>query len=137
MKPILIFRHTESEGPGYFGEYLDLRGLSYKVICVDQGEVVPTSIEHASALVFMGGPMSVNDPLPWIEPELNLIRQAVEKEMPVLGHCLGGQLISKALGGSIGANPVKEFGWLEVTQQDNAATRAWLGELPQNFTAFH
>jgi GMP synthase-like glutamine amidotransferase len=85
----------------------------------------------------MGGPMSVNDPLPWIEPELELIRKAVACNMPVLGHCLGGQLISKALGGVISANPVKEFGWLDVTQQNNAAAHSWLGALPQRFPAFH
>ena len=137
MKPILIFRHTESEGPGYFGEYLDRHNLEYKVICVDQGDEVPDNIDDAAALVFMGGPMSVNDSIEWIEPELNLIRQAVDKNMPVLGHCLGGQLISKALGGTITANPVKEFGWLEITKQNNTAAQEWLGELPASFPAFH
>ena len=62
----------------------------------------------------MGGPMSVNDPLPWIEQELSLIRKAQDKGLPVLGHCLGGQLISRALGGTISANPVKEIGWYPV-----------------------
>ncbi len=81
--------------------------------------------------------MSVNDDINWIEPELNLIRQAVKQDMPVLGHCLGGQLISKALGGSIGANPVKELGWLAVEKQHNSAAQDWLAELPDQFTAFH
>ena len=81
--------------------------------------------------------MSVNDTLPWIEPELALIRQAVASNMPVLGHCLGGQLISKALGGTISANPVKEFGWFDVTQHNSATTQSWLSTLPQQFTVFH
>ena len=137
MKPILIFRHTASEGPGYFGDYLNKRNISYQVICVDTGEPVPTRCDKASALVFMGGPMSVNDDLPWIAPELALIRQAINHNMPVLGHCLGGQLISKALGGTISANPVKEFGWLDVKQQHNRAANEWLGALPPRFSAFH
>ena len=59
-----------------------------------------TSASAYSGLVFMGGPMSVNDDLPWIPKVEALIRDAVAKDVPLLGHCLGGQLISKALGGS-------------------------------------
>ena len=137
MKPITIFRHVTSEGPGYFGDFLQQRQIPYRVICVDAGEPIPTTLDETSALVFMGGFMSVNDPLPWIEAELALIRQAVAQEMPVLGHCLGGQLISKALGGTVSANPVKEFGWLDVIQEENAAAHSWLSDLPPRFPAFH
>jgi len=77
----------------------------------------------------MGGAMSVNDDLPWIPQVLELIRDAVRKDVPVLGHCLGGQLMSKALGGSVRANPYKEIGWGEVRVCDNGVARAWLGEL--------
>ena len=59
--------------------------------------------------------MSVNDDLPWIGPVLALIRDAVARDIPLLGHCLGGQLISKALGGAVRQNPVKEIGWGEVS----------------------
>jgi len=80
--------------------------------------------------------MSVNDDLPWIPPLLELIREAVRKDVPVLGHCLGGQLISKAFGGSVGPNPVKEIGWGEVRIADNAVAREWFGDA-QPFTSFH
>jgi GMP synthase-like glutamine amidotransferase len=60
----------------------------------------------------------------------------VRKDVPELGHCLGGQLMSKALGGRVGPNPVKEIGWGEVRVCDNAVARQWLGEVPA-FTAFH
>jgi GMP synthase-like glutamine amidotransferase len=85
----------------------------------------------------MGGPMSVNDDLPWIEQELNLIRKAVECDLPVLGHCLGGQLISKALKGSISANPVKEIGWLPVQKIAHGLTNEWLDGIPDETTMFH
>lgn len=137
MKPIYIFRHLEHEGPGYFADFLEQRHIPYTVIRIDQGDAVPESIEHASALVFMGGNMSVNDPLPWIDQELALIRQAAAVNMPVLGHCLGSQLISKALGGSITANPVKEIGWLDVEQMDNAVARTWCERLPKRLLMFH
>ncbi len=58
--------------------------------------------------------MSVNDSLPWIEPTLELIRAAHARSVPVLGHCLGGQLVAKALGASVSAAPLKEIGWFPV-----------------------
>ena len=80
--------------------------------------------------------MSVNDDLPWIAQVLELIREAVRKDVPVLGHCLGGQLVSKAFGGTVRPNPYKEIGWGEVRVSDNGVARAWLGEL-QSFETFH
>lgn len=136
-KEILIFRHAPHEGPGYLAEYLDRHHLPHRLIRVDQGEPVPTSLDGISGLVLMGGPMSVNDPLPWIPPVLQLIRTAVTADIPVLGHCLGGQLISKALGGVITRNPVKEIGWLPVTCVHNPVAADWLDDLPAQFEVFH
>lgn len=137
MKPILIFRHIACEGPGYLGEYLTSRDIQFHTICLDQGEEVPEDPGASSGLVFMGGPMSVNDPLPSIEKELRLIRTAHQENIPVLGHCLGGQLISKALGGEITSNPVPEMGWYPVTGYDNALSIEWLKALPERFEVFH
>ncbi len=80
--------------------------------------------------------MSVNDALPWIAPVLELIRDAVRKDVPVIGHCLGGQLMSRAFGGAVVAAPLKEIGWGEVRVSDNGVARKWLGEL-QAFESFH
>lgn len=137
MKPIMIFRHFAGEGPGYLAEVLDRHGLRYSLTAIDAGDAVPSDPTAFSGLVFMGGPMSVNDPLPWIARELDLIRKAQDLQIPMLGHCLGGQLISKALGGTIDRNPVKELGWLPVTRNPNAANNEWLGSLPHRFEVFH
>jgi GMP synthase-like glutamine amidotransferase len=137
MKPIYIFRHQEYEGPGYFQQVLHKHRIPYDTFYIDQGDTVPEQLESCSALVFMGGPMSVNDNLPWIEKELQLIRDAIEADMPVLGHCLGGQLISKALGAEVFPNEAKEIGWLPVEKLDNPASRDWLEPLPPRFDAFH
>ena len=137
MKPIAIFRHLECEGPGYFADFLAKHKIGHSLIRIDQSDNVPDSIDNFSALVFMGGPMSVNDPLPWIEKELSLIQQAAQAKMPVLGHCLGGQLICKALGGRVGANHEKEIGWHEVQRIENNIANNWLSELPKHFQAFH
>jgi GMP synthase-like glutamine amidotransferase len=136
MKPVAIFRHLNTEGPGYFATFLDCHSIPWQLICIDRGDAVPHGLAAFSGLAFMGGPMSVNDPLPWIEQECALIRAAVAAELPVLGHCLGGQLIAKALGGVVTKNPVKEIGWGEVRVLENQAARAWFGDSP-GFLSFH
>ena len=136
MKPVAIFRHLPIEGPGYFATFLDNNHIPWRLIKIDAGETLPTTIHDFSGLVFMGGPMSVNDDLPWIEQELSLIRQAVAADVPVLGHCLGGQLMAKALGGTVSISPAREMGWGEVTVPDNPVAREWFGDLT-TFNSFH
>ena len=80
--------------------------------------------------------MSVNDPLPWIPPVLDFIRGAMDADVPVIGHCLGGQLMSKALGGVVSGNPVKEIGWGTVRVAPTAAARDWFGDVTE-FLSFH
>ena len=137
MKPLYIFRHIECEGPGYLGEVLTRFAVPSRLIAIDRHDPVPAGIDDCSGLVFMGGPMSVNDPLPWIDQELELIRRAHAQGLPVLGHCLGGQLISKALGGTVSANPVREIGWHPVRKLSNQSAQSWLGELPSRMELFH
>lgn len=136
MKPIAIFRHSSSEGPGYFATYLERKSLPWKLIALDSGEPVPKKVRDHSGLAFMGGPMSANDPLPWVAPILEFIREAARNDVPVIGHCLGGQLMSKAFGGSVGRNPVKEIGWGEVRVADNALAVDWFGGV-EPFLSFH
>ena len=137
MKSILIFHHIACEGPGYLGDYLTSRDVPFNTIRVDKGEDVPEDPTAYSGLVFMGGPMSVNEPVPWIEKELKLICKAYQKNIPILGHCLGGQLISKALGGEITSNHVTEMGWYPVRVVENSCSNDWLKGLPEQFEVFH
>jgi GMP synthase-like glutamine amidotransferase len=137
MKPVAIFRHSRTEGPGYFATYLDARGIPWRLLKVDEGEAVPADASAFGGLVFMGGPMSVNDDLPWIPKVLDLIRDGVASDVPVLGHCLGGQLMSKALGGKVGRNPVKEIGWGQVEIADHPVARARFGADLKSFESFH
>lgn len=97
---------------------------------LDEGTPVPRDARGYSGFAVMGGPMSANDELPWIAPLLELMRGAVRQEVPVIGHCLGAQLMSRAFGGVVRVNPVREIGWGEVRVADNAVAREWLGELP-------
>ena len=137
MQPVAIFRHSPTEGPGYFAIFLEQQGIPWTLIALDEGAEVPVSVAGFSGLCFMGGPMSVNDPLPWIEPVCALIRDAVAKDVPVIGHCLGGQLMSKALGGQVTRNPVKEIGWSGAHGESDMIARQWLGDFAgKNGTVF-
>jgi len=136
MKPVAIFRYFLPEGPGYFATFLDSHSIPWQLVKIDAGETLPPHANHFSGLVFMGGPMSANDDLPWIAPTLALIRQAVVNDIPVLGHCLGAQLMSKALGGRVSRSLVKEIGWGEVSVARNPTAHKWFEELSK-FEAFH
>lgn len=136
MKPVAIFRHFPTEGPGYFATFLEARSIPWRLVRIDEGEAVPGDVQDFSGLVFMGGPMSVNDELPWIPPVLELIRRARQAEVPLLGHCLGGQLLANALGGRVTRNRVKEIGWGEVIVPANPVAQEWFDGLDR-FPCFH
>lgn len=136
MKPVIIFRHAATEGPGFLATFLEERNIPWQLVKIDAGDPVPDTIENYSGIALMGGPMSVNDDLPWILPLLSRIREAVQKDIPLLGHCLGGQLISKALGSEVSQNPVKEIGWGDVAASDNNEARYWFGDQAR-FQVFH
>jgi len=136
MKPIAIFRHATIEGPGYFATFLDEHAVPWQLFEIDAGDTVPNDAGEFSGLAFMGGPMSVNDELPWLPQTLALIRQAAQSGIPLLGHCLGGQLMAKALGGSVARNPIKEIGWGEVSTTDNQDAMTWFGGA-RKFEVFH
>lgn len=136
MKPVIIFRHAATEGPGYLGTFLDEQHIPWQLVKIDEDDPLPSSILGYSGVVLMGGPMSVNDDLPWIPPLLALIREAYAKDIPLLGHCLGGQLISKALGAVVTKNPIKEIGWGLVNVSKSSEAEHWFGEL-ETFNSFH
>lgn len=136
MKPIIIFRFIAHEGPGYLGDFLDAQQIAWQMIKVDENQPLPSSILAYSGVVLMGGPMSVNDDLPWIAPLLNLIREADKNAIPLLGHCLGGQLISKALGATVTKNTVKEIGCADVNVSANSIAKQWFADI-EAFNSFH
>ncbi len=80
--------------------------------------------------------MSANDELPWTPGVLALMRDAVERKVPVIGHCLGGQLLARALGGTVSVNPVKEIGWHRVDVEGSTLAREWFGPDVASFTTF-
>jgi GMP synthase-like glutamine amidotransferase len=135
VKPVAIFRYARTEGAGHFATFLAEHGLLFQLVRLDEGEPVPESCADFSGLGFMGGPMSANDELPWTQPVLELMRCAVSEGVPVIGHCLGGQMLSRALGGVVTRNPVKEIGWVPVWTETSALAREWFGDV-ERFDTF-
>ncbi|MGH8802474.1 MAG: type 1 glutamine amidotransferase, partial [Casimicrobiaceae bacterium] len=107
----------------------------WRQIAVDQGEAVPADPRAFAGIAMMGGPMSATDPLPWIAPLSQLLREAVGRGIPVLGHCLGGQLLAQAFGARVARTEVPEIGWIDVDAPDRAASSAWFGGR-ERFTIF-
>ncbi len=129
MKPIAVFQHTPHAGPGAVTSTLEQLGQEVELIRIFDGEAVPRTPDAFAGLVFMGGAMSVHDPLPWISQETELIRKADAADVPIAGHCLGGQIVAKALGGSVHANHVQELGWGEIQAASGVVSQQWWGDL--------
>ena len=91
-KSVAIFLHMEGDQPGYIADYLEQNNIPFKLVRLFKGDI-PPSLDDVLGLVFMGGTMSVNDNLIWLKKEIDIIRQALKRDIPIMGHCLGGQLI--------------------------------------------
>ena len=135
---VLVIQHVPAETPGLIGEILEARGASLVVARPFAGDPIPSAAAPHDALVLMGGPMGVYEVArhPHLEEEIRLVHRAVEENLPVLGVCLGSQLLATALGSRV--RPArKELGWLPVTlTAGGQADPLWAG-LPATFTAFH
>jgi GMP synthase (glutamine-hydrolysing) len=123
MKPVLALRHVPPEPMGALESILEQAGLEYRYVDLFQGVPCCLPLEQASALVVLGGPMNVDevDRYPFLAPEVEWIREALRREMPVLGLCLGSQLMAKALGARVYPNRAKEIGWYPIELQPAAA----------------
>jgi GMP synthase (glutamine-hydrolysing) len=128
LKPVLIVEHMVHDGPGNFDAWLARRSLPSAVVRTHAGDPVPAAAAAFSGLCVLGGAMSANDDhLPHVRAELALIRDAVATGVPVLGHCLGGQMLARALGATVSRAPVPELGWHPVTVAGSDDARRWFG----------
>jgi len=130
-----VLQHVSFEGLGSIAEWLSARKsiVSYTRFFETPGLPAPDSIDM---VIIMGGPMSVNDEdeYPWLVREKRFIRDAANLGIPMLGICLGAQLIASALGARVYKNPVKEIGWFPIRAVPAAAGNL---QLPRECVAFH
>lgn len=130
-RSLLVLRHEPFEHLGYFEDVLRDRKISF--IYSDLGEIPDLGAHHG--LIVMGGPQSANDQE--MALELHFIQHALDAKTPVLGICLGAQLIAKALGADVYRNPEREIGWAPVHLTDAAATDPVVGRLSSPTMFFH
>jgi len=136
MKPVRLFRHVNCTIPGYLCGFLEERGIPFEIACVGEGTTVPDSLHDVSGLVFMGGPGDVNSPVAWMREERSMIQKAAAHGTPVMGVCLGAQMISKALGGKVSSDYKLEVGWHHVEMVTGAEEFPWFENLPSRFEVF-
>ncbi|MGQ7957385.1 type 1 glutamine amidotransferase [Pseudomonas sp. SP16.1] len=136
MSDVLILTHIHYCPPAHLARVLQARGCAFEVLRVDLGELQGYDLQRPKAVAVMGGPMSVNDPLPWIADEVAALQRFIARDIPIIGHCLGGQLLAKALGAGISRMPYTEAGWQAMQRRGAAAGSPWLAHLPEHFSIF-
>ena len=134
MTDILILTHVDYCPPGHLASVLQAQQLDFTVLRADLGELARVDLDRPRAVAVMGGPMSVNDDLPWIRAEIDALRHFIQRDIPLIGHCLGGQLIAKALGAAVHRMPYTEVGWQPLVRRDNG--NPWLAHLPREFPVY-
>jgi GMP synthase (glutamine-hydrolysing) len=128
VKPVAVFQFYKNDGASYFGDHLRSRGVPMQVFELFRGQEAPASLQSFSGLSLLGGPMSVNDDWDALRHSEKLVNEALRDDIPVFGHCLGGQLISRALGGRVTTAEQAEIGWSSIRAQDRPLARYWFGQ---------
>ena len=136
MSEVLIIQHQAMEGPGTIEEEIVKAGHKVRKVRIDQGHPVPSEAGSLAGIVVMGGTMSVADQgkLKHLKEEIGLLKQFVQAEKPVMGICLGAQLLAAAVGAEVAAGE-KEIGWFSVRKLPDAFKDPVLRRLPENFPA--
>jgi GMP synthase-like glutamine amidotransferase len=134
MSEFLVIQNTRIEGIGTLGELLKADGFGIKTILA-KNEKIPEAKQDA--IIILGAPESANDELPYLKEEIELIRNSVKKEIPVLGICLGSQLIAKAFGARVYKGPKKEIGFYEDVEFDNMTRSSLFNGIKDPSLVFH
>jgi len=136
-RALLVLQHAACETPGLIADALD--DYTLRTIRSYDGEPVPKELGDATGLILMGGPQSVYEQkqFPYLLDELHLIEHTLRAGKPILGVCLGSQLLAAALGAPVTKGKQKEIGWHEVTLEFEARRDALFNRLPFSFMALH
>src|SRR4030043_2456754 len=112
---VLILKNIAAEGPGTIEDFLEKEDIPFSIVELGSGEITPP-LEQYNTLIVMGGPVSVYemDRYPQIMIATRIIREAINRDMKVLGICLGSQMIAYCLGAEVYPGPEKEIGWLHI-----------------------
>jgi GMP synthase (glutamine-hydrolysing) len=139
MPNVIVLQHAGCEGLGTIADALASAKIEFRTVHGDLGEAIPNNLDDAAGLIVMGGPMGVYEDhlYPFLAAERRLIEAAMRAEKPVLGVCLGSQLLASALGATVYKGPSKEIGWYPVYLESAATTDALFEDAPSQFQGFH
>lgn len=122
MRPVALLQHDATQRPGYLLECLDGLGVPCVTLCPDEHDPVPRQATDFSGIVLLGSEHSVHDPLPWIQAEQALVRDALAHDVPLLGHCFGAQLMALTLGAPVRRHAWPDIGWRRLKATPHAQT---------------
>ena len=139
MTTVCAIQNVPVEGLGLIASVLKASGITVKLVRPFKGDRVPPRLGRHSGLIVMGGPMSVHDQhqYPFLRDEMRLLEDALKQAKPVLGVCLGSQLLALALGAPVRKGERKEIGWHRMALTKAATEDELWGGLGPEFTAFH
>jgi GMP synthase-like glutamine amidotransferase len=127
MKPVLVLQHLSADGPAYLATWLHRQGVPFEVRNAEAGQPYPDDLAAYSAMALLGGEWSANDARDSLRQAEALILQGVRRGLPVVGHCLGAQLMARALGARVLEAPAPEIGWHSIEVLPGRAAAHWLG----------
>jgi GMP synthase (glutamine-hydrolysing) len=139
VKSIQVLQHTACETLGTIEDVLRKNRVDFRYVRTQEGERVPHEMGEAAGLIVMGGPMGVYDSaeFPFLRDEMRLLESALKAEKPILGVCLGSQLLAAALGAEVKKGERKELGWHAISLAEEAHRDSVFSEATSNFTPFH
>lgn len=130
--------HVSFEGLGRIADWADRRGWTRSATWQHRGDPLP-NLKDVDLLCIMGGPMSVGDEhlFPWLAPEKALIQEALARNIPTIGVCLGAQLIAEVSGAPVAPMPHKEIGWHDIRKLEAASSCFWMSSFPNILKVLH
>jgi GMP synthase-like glutamine amidotransferase len=134
---LLVVQHAPFEHLGLISASLESRGIERDHLDLYLRPDAPCALDGYAGMIVMGGPMSANDDLPYIARELLLVREALSSHLPVLGVCLGAQILARAAGAMVYRNPVKEIGWAPIYFTEEARQDPLFSGLDASEVVFH
>jgi GMP synthase (glutamine-hydrolysing) len=138
-KLALAVRHVHFEDCGTLGDVLVERGFTVRYVEAGRDALNDLDVSTADLLISLGGPVAVydGDRYPWIRDELNLIEHSLARHKPILGICLGAQMVAHVLGARVYPAPIKELGWNPLLLTEQGKTSAIVPLAPEVTSLLH